>query len=609
MARRLIGLDVGTNAVTVAEVSAGEPPRLELFAQVALPRDAMREGEVADEGAVAEAVARLRAEVGLKKTPVRVGVASPRVIVRQVDMPLMSRDELASALQFQAGDLIPIPIEDAVLDFAILGSSNNGEGGEQTMRVLLAAAQANTVTRLVSAVEAGGLPVAAVDLQALALTRALSRHARAYAPAPAGAGGIAVADSGGAEGIVSFGGGVTAITVHEGGVPRFVRVLGTGGRELTDAIAAELNIPAETAEALKRQLATGAGDELVARARTAIERPLAVLLDEVRSSIDYYRNQPGANRLSRVIATGGSSQLPGLPERMSALVGVPVDLAQPREMLAIGDIGFPPEELPRLDAYLPAAVGLALGGAGVGTVVDLMPRNRKSATKKSVRNGVQFDPKLVAGAVALIVVLGGATLMSHQKLSSEKSKKQTVVEHNTELEQQIAKYADVQKAQLEVAAIKAQMTQLLQNDVGWPKVLDDLAHTLPAGVTFTSFQATVTQPVIAAPTPPPAEGTAAPSGESSSSPDAAAAAPATPTVTAPLGLNGTITMAGTAPSYEAVAAWLDTVAKDKAVANVWTGTIQRSQVEGQTVVTWQATAILADAARSGRLDTLVKGKR
>ena len=58
MARRLIGLDVGTNAVTVAEVSAGSIPRLDLFAQVALPRDAMREGEVADDGAVSEAPGR-----------------------------------------------------------------------------------------------------------------------------------------------------------------------------------------------------------------------------------------------------------------------------------------------------------------------------------------------------------------------------------------------------------------------------------------------------------------------------------------------------------------------------------------------------------------------
>ena len=103
-----------------------------------------------------------------------------------------------------------------------------------------------------------------------------------------------------------------------------------------------------------------------------------MLLDEVRSSIDYYRNQPGSSPLLRIVATGGAAQLPGLTERLSALVGVPVEHARPRELVALGDIGFSEEELPRLDPYLPAAVGLALGGAGVGTVIDLLPRTRRN---------------------------------------------------------------------------------------------------------------------------------------------------------------------------------------------------------------------------------------
>ena len=106
-----------------------------------------------------------------------------------------------------------------------------------------------------------------------------------------------------------------------------------------------------------------------------------MLLDEVRSSIDYYRNQPGSSPLLRIVATGGAAQLPGLTERLSALVGVPVEHARPRELVALGDIGFAEEELPRLDPYLPAAVGLALGGAGVGTVIDLLPRTRRNAVE------------------------------------------------------------------------------------------------------------------------------------------------------------------------------------------------------------------------------------
>ena len=180
MARRLIGLDIGTNAVTVAEVRAGDPPRLVMFGQVALGRETMREGEVADDGAVTEAVGRLREEVGLKRAAVRLGLASPRVVVRQIEMPLMSRDELASVLQFQAAELIPIPLEDAVLDFAILGPASPGDSGEPRMHVLLAAVQEATVLRLVAAVEAGGLQVSAVDLVPLAL----DTSARAHGPRP-----------------------------------------------------------------------------------------------------------------------------------------------------------------------------------------------------------------------------------------------------------------------------------------------------------------------------------------------------------------------------------------------------------------------------------------
>ncbi len=144
---------------------------------------------------------------------------------------------------------------------------------------------------------------------------------------------------------------------------------------------------------------------MVARARTSVDRPLSVLLDEVRSSIDYYRNQPGSAQLRRVVVTGGSAQLPGLPERLSALVGVPVEPAYMHDLLRIGDIGFAPDELPRLEPYLPAPVGLALGGADVGTVIDLLPR-RNGNVRRSCAGGI--DQKAIIAAAAAVVAARSA---------------------------------------------------------------------------------------------------------------------------------------------------------------------------------------------------------
>jgi type IV pilus assembly protein PilM len=650
MARRLIGLDVGTNAVTIAEVAPGSPPRLDMFAQVALARSAMREGEVADDSAVTDAVSRLRGEVGLKKTPVRVGIASPRVVVRQVEMPVMTRDELASALQFQAGDLIPIPIEDAVLDFAILGSGTAGEGGEPTMQVLLAAAYEATVMRLVSAVEAGGFPVAAVDLIPLALIRALAHPVPAMVAASAG--GVAVEDGVGAEGIVSIGGGATSIAVHEAGVPQFVRVISTGGRELTDAIASDLQVPNDTAETLKRQIGTATNDEMVARARAALDRPLSVLLDEVRSSIDYYRNQPGAARLLRVVATGGTAQLPGLPERLAALVGVPVEHASMHDLLRVGNIGFSAEELPRLEPYLPAAVGLALGGAGVGTVVDLLPKARRA------RGGVskarpQVDRRLVAGVAAGVVLLGGLTYLANKNAASAKSKQTAAEAQVTRLQTQIT------QAQKSLSgggggSLQLQAAAILGTDVDWTRVVGDVGRALPAGVKLSSFQGQRDLPLPTAAgsgstgTTSPATtsssgGTAAPGGAASyagaiatarsgaaaeSSHEnalAARAGSAKPTGTgstpnhasgpvisaACVSLSGNITMSGTAPNLPALAQFLNTLlTQDSDLASVWMSSAQAqtSTPGAPPTLTFTLNATLADGAHSNRIGQFLKGE-
>ncbi|GIU87925.1 MAG: hypothetical protein KatS3mg009_2440 [Acidimicrobiia bacterium] len=540
----------------------------------------MNEGEIVDEAAVTEAIVRLREEVDVRRVDVRLGIASPRVIVRQVEMPLMTPDELASALEFQAGELIPIPVDEAVIDFAILGTEADDDG-QEIMKVLLAAAQRASVSRLVAAVEAAGLPVAAVDLSPLALVRALARPL--------------TDEHVGAEGIVSFGGGVTAIAVHEAGVPRFVRVLGTAGRELTEAIAAELSIPPESAEAVKRQLVTGAGDELVERARAAIERPLALLLDEVRSSVDYYRNQPGAARLMRVVVTGGGSQLPGLPERLATLVGVPVEVAHPRDTLRIGDIRFPESEYPRLDPYLPAAVGLALGGAGVGTVVDLLPRQSRSRAQES-RSRVLAGAAI--GAAALLGVLAVPTVVARQQVDDKRGDLAAVERETQALQREIADLASAQQLQAQISALEAGLGGLLATDVSWVGLMEDVARTMPDGVWLTSFQGQVT---LAAPAAPSSSRSAA--GEDADEDGGSTRRAATAAVTP--AFSGTVSFEGGALDYPSVAEWLERLGDPEAFPafdGLWVSNASQAETDGRTTVEFSSSGSLTEAARSDRIE-------
>jgi type IV pilus assembly protein PilM len=592
VARRVIGLDVGTNAVTVAEVSVGATPvRLTAFGQVALPRDAVREGEIADEQAVVDAIRRLRSEVGFRKAPVRIGLATPRLVVRQVEMPVMSREDLAGALRFQAQDLIPIPLDEAVLDFSILDTYTPPGSEEPVMRVLIAAAQQQTVMRLVESVERAGLPVESVDLVPLALIRAL---------------GTRVDDNGpGAEGIVSIGGGVTCVVVHELGTPRFVRVLASGGRTLTDTIATTLELPFETAESLKRQVGT-IEDEVVNQARTAMERPLGVLLDEIRSSLDYYRNQPGAARLLRVQLTGGGAQLHDLRDRLSTLLGVPVIDAQPREHLQVSDIGFDPSELPRLDPYLPAAVGLALGDSTGLPVMNLLP----GRTSRRVAISSSRTPIIAAAAaIGLIVLLAIPTIARKHHASDLNHEASTTEQQNAQLQQEIAQLRTASNQQKQLTELQADVGVALSSDVSWARMLNEVARTIPNDVWLTSFQGQVTPVASSTGTPgvgPPASATPTTAAGTASSttvatPSSGATVPgpsSTPSAASPI--NGTVTFQAVGLDFPAVADWLKRMDQILSFANVWVPNATSSTQGTQPVVTFSSTADLTNAARSTR---------
>jgi type IV pilus assembly protein PilM len=140
--RSAIGLDIGTSGVRAAELSFGKAQvTLEKFGQVALPEGAVRDGEVVDPAAVAEAIKQLWTHTKFTCKKVVIGVANQLVIVRQVDLPWLPEDELKSSLGYQVQDFVPMPVEHAVLDFFTLEEFNNETGGRMRRGMLVAASR------------------------------------------------------------------------------------------------------------------------------------------------------------------------------------------------------------------------------------------------------------------------------------------------------------------------------------------------------------------------------------------------------------------------------------------------------------------------------------
>jgi type IV pilus assembly protein PilM len=393
VARTRIGVDVGSTAVRVAEVAAGDIPVIVRAAQVPLRPGVVEAGEVRQPEAVAEALRELWSKSGVKSKQVHLGVGNQRVVVREVALPWLPEKELRDTLGFQVQEFIPMPAEEAVLDFDPLGEMD--QGGRRMVRILLVAAHKPMVNALVEAALAAKLDPQGVDLSPFAVTRAVGT----------GDSGLDL-DSSGDEAIVDIGAQVTSICVHDRGVTRFVRMLPSGGRDITLAIASGLGVDDEVAERLKRgdrsqgiadaapvvgspadgaaagrlpapaetlPTATLPTDALRTEAPRGVPggisdpgevRDLALtraggFVDEVRSSLEFYTAQTPDAQIGRVLVVGGGSRLDGLLELLQERLPVPVDRGRLFER-AKSEVELSAEASAEAEAVLSVAVGLAI---------------------------------------------------------------------------------------------------------------------------------------------------------------------------------------------------------------------------------------------------------
>lgn len=350
--RGLVGLDIGTSAVRAAEITVGsDSATLRRFGQVSLPDGAVRDGEIVNPAAVTAALKQLWQKAKFSTRKVAIGVANQRVVVRQVEVPWLPERELRKSLGFQVGEFIPMPIDQAVLDFDAVEEITTDDG-RRMLRILLVAANKDMISTAVDVVARAGLEAVSVDLTPFAMIRSLG-----------GSSAFGLGNEG--EAIVDVGADVTNIVVHSQGVPRFVRVLMLGGDDLTDAIAERLGVDHGTAEKNKLQMKL-ASDAMFADAHPgsrALESAAGQWVEELRQSLDYYSAQEGSVRIRRVILTGGGSQLDGLPQRLATAIRLPVVLASPLHSLKVGKTGLNADELSGAEALMSVPVGLALGRA------------------------------------------------------------------------------------------------------------------------------------------------------------------------------------------------------------------------------------------------------
>jgi len=339
-----LGLDISTNSIKVAEITLGRgEPVLSNLGIVHIPDGVIRDGEVEDGVTLAESLKELWGMTGIKEKAVTLGIANQRVIVRPIELPYMEKEELDSALRFQVQEFIPIPIEDAILDFDIIEEFMTAEE-ERMLTVLLVAAHKDMIQSFMEVLKAAGLATAAIDLKAFAIPRSLIP--------------LAVLQAGYEENeavcLINVGAGMTNITILKDNVPRFARFLLRGGDDFVRAIVNRLDMEWEEADAFRR------GKLVNEEADKVLQQEIFNFVGEIRRSIDYYIAQTQERAFSKVILSGSGSVTVNLMQEMGKGLRLPLEMGKPFQNLQLGKLPYTAEELAEIEPSVAVGIGLAL---------------------------------------------------------------------------------------------------------------------------------------------------------------------------------------------------------------------------------------------------------
>jgi type IV pilus assembly protein PilM len=313
--KNLVGVDIDPSGITVARVAVKGRINVEAAAFAPLEPGIVREGEVIDAEALADALRTLfRENKGFGKR-VRVGVANQKIVVRPLELPYLSDvKELTAAVRFHAQDQLPMPMDQAVIDFQPLEVVQGAD--TRLQRLLLVAARRDMVANVLTAVRGAGLRPEGVDLSAFAMIRAL--HA---------------AGSEADHVLYLAVGGLTNLAVAKGTSCLFTRASGGGVEALAIELAETCTLTLDHARGwlehvgLRDAVEDIEGDEdIVGTARRVLLDGARRIAAEVRNSLDFHQAQGGSALVERVVLTGPASAIPGFDLALSSELGLPVTI-------------------------------------------------------------------------------------------------------------------------------------------------------------------------------------------------------------------------------------------------------------------------------------------
>lgn len=376
-----VGLEVGTSALKVVELRAGNPPTLGALAVRPMPPGLVTEDEVTDPQGLAEEIKALFHEAGIQRRFTVTAVSNRQAITRNIHVPRMTVAELDEAIRWEAERYIPFPIDEVVLDYFVLDNPEDVEDGGQ-LEVVIAAARLDEVSQQVEYLKHAGLEPHVIDVKPFSLLRALrgSLHGEHLTKDTLSGENFTEANEIGV--VLEIAASTSTVTLVRGQRVLMNRNINVSGDDFTSAVQRAFGLDFDSAEEVKIEYGTATiptedEEDLLnfdakreqfspSRVYDALRPVLVELTTEIRRSLEFFRVQSGDATISRMVVTGGGAKLRGLPEAIGDALGIKVELGDPWLSVTVDENRFDTHYLKKVGAEFAVPLGLALRGvAGV----------------------------------------------------------------------------------------------------------------------------------------------------------------------------------------------------------------------------------------------------
>ncbi len=331
------GLDISSTAVRLVELHGNGPEKaLSKYGYIPVDPKIVMSDAKADQQKLAEAIRELVEKSRVATRNVAVGIPSLRVFTTVADIDNMPSAELGKSIRYQADSLIPTPVAESKIDWALIGKSPKEEG---KIEILLSSIPNNFVEQRLDLLESIGLNVIAFEPDNLALTRAL-------VPPDATAPMV----------IVDIGRKSTDIVITMNGAPRLTRAIPTGTEAIVKAAMQNLNVDEKQADQFVFKFGVSK-DKLEGHVYQAIIGTVDILTNEIDKSVKFFQARYAGVKLERLIVSGGAAVLPEFPLYIANRFGLKVEIGNSWRNVAFSSDRQ--NELAALSNQFGVAVGLA----------------------------------------------------------------------------------------------------------------------------------------------------------------------------------------------------------------------------------------------------------